>query len=291
MLYMYYLLKKSISKDAYIIIEEPESYISIMSQQKIMDFIAKMINEHRISVVITTHSPHIMKNIRNENTLIVCNLHGNMHIIPGDTADPEKHLGIVNRLKPQKIATLFVEDYVARIFLEIMLKDEAPAIFNQVDIVSVDGESGITKRISFDDSKYMDYKFIGIYDGDMRERLDTSGLKWPYYYLPVVDCVEKEIYDYVYNETNLRKVADILSISETAFAINISKYIGEDHHDWFLDICKEMNVEHKDFIKAFYSQWKNENNELISEFIQFIIKVINNENIIESSHTLVGASQ
>lgn len=288
LLYMYYLLKKSVSNDAYIIIEEPESYISIMSQQKLMDFIAKMIYERRISVVITTHSPHILKNIHNENILIVYSKCGNMQIITGDKIDSQTHLGVEKQLKPPKIATLFVEDYAARIFLEIMLKEEVPTIIRQVDIVSVGGESHITKRISFDDSQHMDHKFIGIYDGDMRERLDTKDLKWPHLYLPVINCVETEIYEYVSVEANLNKVIEALPINEGIYAV-ISKHEGEDYHDWFLNICNEINVEYKDFIRAFYSVWKNENSKIIEEFVQSIIGVILGENVLEASRPLAIA--
>lgn len=277
-LYMYYILKKSISKDTFVIIEEPESYISISSQQRFMDFIAERISTHRISVVLTTHSPYILRNIRNENTLLVSNIRGKMHItLLGDDIDAESHLGLKKNTRHQKIATIFVEDYLARIFLETLLNEEAPILTNQVDIVSVNGENQITKRISFDDSKYMSYKFIGIYDGDMREKLDIHNLKWPHNFLPVKSCVEKEIFDYIYNDTNLSKVIENLSLNQNVFYTIIAEHEGEDCHDWFSNICMDANIEQSSFIKAFYLEWKNENSESISQFINFILVTITGE--------------
>ncbi len=57
--------------------------------------------------------------------------------------------------------------------------------------------------------------------------------------------------------------------------LSLSKRTGEDHHDWFLDMCKDIEIEPNNFIKAFYDIWKNDNYEIIESFINELDKIIN----------------
>ena len=52
--YMYYILEK-LDNNTILIIEEPESYISVLSQRHFMNYLAKIISDKKISVVITSH--------------------------------------------------------------------------------------------------------------------------------------------------------------------------------------------------------------------------------------------
>lgn len=277
LLYMYYILKKRINKDSLVIIEEPESYISVKSQKEFMNVIAQCIKEKGISVIITTHSPHILENIKQENILIVSNWKGEMRICnASDDLKAAEHLGLKNVMQQNITTTIFVEDYAARLFLDILLREELPpASANQVDIVSVGGESDISERLSFDDSKYMSHHFAGVYDADMKGKLVTTDLKWPHLFLPIEECVEKEMNDYLdESEDNVSVIAKHLNVCEESLFLALNEHEGKDHHDWFLDICKTIGCEHADFIKAFYQVWKNENTETISKFANEISDII-----------------
>ena len=116
--YVFYMLE-TIAKESIIIIEEPESYISVLSQRKLIDYIAKVIKEKRISVIITTHSPHILRRIKPDHIRILFNNSGNIDLrVPSDIEDARRHLGIeYNPIEyGRSIATVFVEDAIARLF-------------------------------------------------------------------------------------------------------------------------------------------------------------------------------
>lgn len=149
---------------------------------------------------MTTHSPHILKRIRADHVRIISNRTGKteMHI-PSKIEDAKQHLGIEYHKTDSNIATLFVEDNIARMFVCQILKEENPLLENIVDVIYVGGHTKITARLSFDDSKYMSHRLIGIYDDDVKEKEDfkSEELKWPYLFLPVEDCVEKEIMNFL----------------------------------------------------------------------------------------------
>lgn len=155
------IFSKNLIINTILIIEEPESYISVLSQRHFMNYLAKIISDKKISVVITSHSPHIINMVRKDNIRLLIKLNGELVIYtPGEQNEAESVLGIeykkIENIIECKntIATIFVEDYAARVFLEILLDIELPYIKNNVDIVSVGGDSFVTERLTFDDSEY-----------------------------------------------------------------------------------------------------------------------------------------
>lgn len=207
LLYLYYILSQ-VKENSILIIEEPESYISIHSQKKLLNYIAKIISERKVSVILTTHSPFTLSQIRPDNIRMITNRFGKMQIdIPNKSDVADKLLGMEYKIyekiinNENKIATLFVEDCAARLFLASVLRNEASELYNKVDIVSLNGESDITTILKFDVGKYMSHTIVGVYDGDMlpkesSEKIDKKA-KLPYCFLPIDECVEIEMKKFV----------------------------------------------------------------------------------------------
>lgn len=284
-LYIYYMLKK-IEKHSILIIEEPESYISVLSQQRIVDYLAEIISDKRISVIITTHSPHIIKRVRSENIRIISNKSGMTSIFtPKSIEEAKAYLGIEYRTLESNIATLFVEDNIAKLFLKRILKEEASLLENSIDIVYTGGHTNITARLSFDDSKYMSHRFLGIYDDDVKEKVDfkSEKIKWPYLFLPVKDCVEKEIMNFLSEEQIETALCSKLGIPCQTFAAVLSKREGEDPHDWFMDICNDLEIQYEAFIKEFYVLWKETHENEIDLFISDLSKHLFGEDVGKAS--------
>jgi predicted ATPase len=278
-LYVFYILE-AIKENSILIIEEPESYISVLSQQRLADYIAKIISEKKISVIITTHSPHILKRISADHVRIISNRAGRIEmLIPRDIKEAKQHLGIEYYKTESNIATLFVEDNIARIFVNSILKEEDPLLENSVDIVYAGGHANITARLMFDDREYMSHRFVGIYDDDVKEKEDfkSDDLKWPYLFLPVKDCVEKEIQLFLSKKCNEEKLCNKLGVSTSTFSFVLSKREGEDHHDWFMNICKDLDIKYEVFVDAFYGIWKETHMEIISSFVSNLTEYLLDE--------------
>lgn len=287
LLYIYYLLDK-VEKNSILIIEEPESFISVLSQIHLINHLSKVIAEKRITVIISSHSPYILESIRENHIRIISNFHNSINIFsPDQKEEAQKVLGFEYK-KIEKIfeihnkkATVFVEDYAARVFLEHLICEESPYIYKNTDIISVDGESSITARLRFDDSKFMSHRLIGIYDGDMRGKFETDGIPeqiyWPYLFLPVNECIEKEIISFLGSESNQKEFCSSLNLNYPLFISIMSKHAGKDHHDWVLDVAKDINITLEGIIKAFYSIWKKEKEDSISSFIDSIERILSEE--------------
>ena len=273
--YLYYTLE-NIPEDSIVIIEEPETFISVLSQIHLIQYVLKVISQKRISVIISTHSPHIARNIRHDNIRSIVKIEDYFRIHkPSATEEIPAFLGVeYNKIVSCdcKTATIFVEDYAARIFLECILKTELPYIYKKVDIVSVNGEAEITNRLSFNDKEYMSHKFIGIYDGDMKEKFEKDKIiekiYWQHLFLPLEECIEKEMIHFLRDGDKMLSLCSQLNISPD-FGLSIfSKYIGEDHHDWFLNVSRDLSKTNIEFMEAFYHIWKQSNNDNIRAFTE-----------------------
>lgn len=270
LLYLFWCIK-SADKDTLLIIEEPETYISIFSQIHFADYIGKILAEDGIKVILTTHSPYILRNIKNENIRIVSRMGNNVSIImPDNDITVEGILGI----SPNCLGTLFVEDRVAADFLTVILEDKAPWILKQYSIDIVDGESAISERLKFPKSNNIHYSFIGIYDGDMRNSLtNRNELNWSYCFLPGENASEENFRESIRAPEKLEKLCATLEKDSQKVIAFLATIEGLDCHDWFLELRKHLSVEGRVLVNAFYSTVMNEDPS-IEEFISALQRAI-----------------
>ena len=252
--YLFWCLKKS-KRGTILIIEEPETYVSIISQQNFIDLLAKYIDNNNLSVILTTHSPYILNRIKNENIRLVSRV-GNMVAIntPGSNVDAELILGLQNHY----LGTFFVEDRVASDFLSILLEDKAPFYLKTFTIeIAEGGHSAITNRLTFPCSDKIKYKFIGVYDGDAREEIKPSKIQWKYCFLPGKKALEECFRDYILKEDNLKKFCDIIQKDEGELLTILSPIQGADCHDWFEELRKSLATDGKMLVRSFYEAMKD----------------------------------
>lgn len=274
LLYLFWCIK-SLNRDTILIVEEPETFISIFSQMHFADYIGKMMAENGVNVILTTHSPYILKNIKNENIRVVSRVGKNVSITsPDGDFTVEKALGI----KQSYFGTFFVEDKVASNLLTVILEDKAPWLLQQYAIDIVDGESAISERLKFPKSKNIYYNFIGIYDGDMRNTLEnTSKFNWKYCFLPGEHAVEEIFREYLRDPNNLDKLCDALGKEKDKVIAFLATIDGRDYHDWFLDFCKHLHLDTHILISVFYSVLMNEDPS-IDAFVCELQKVVDEDN-------------
>ena len=231
LLYLFWCIK-STDKDTLLIIEEPETYISIFSQTHFADYIGKILAEDGVKVILTTHSPYILRNIKNENIRIVSRVGNNVSIImPDSDITVEGALGISQNC----LGTFFVEDRVAADFLTVILEDKAPWILKQYTIDIVDGESAISERLKFPKSNNIHYSFVGIYDGDMRDSLSNKDeLNWGYCFLPGKNAAEENFRECIRIPQKLEKLCAVLGKDQQKVIAFLATIEGLDCHAWFL---------------------------------------------------------
>lgn len=247
------------------LIEEPETFVGIRSQEKLMNHLAKKASKNGITFIVTTHSPYIVRNIGRQNITVISR-YGNCV----DICNPNNNTDILNDLglETKKKGTIFVEDNVARLFLTTIISRYDPNILKKYNIEFVGGETHITERLNFPYSQFIDYEFIGLYDGDMNGKIDKceKDKVWKYDFLPTIEAVEVE-----FRNTIIQKIdnlAETLNKNKSDLIRTLAKIEGENHHDWYTLFSKEIGVSLEVLTETLFNIWIGENDrkEKVKEF-------------------------
>lgn len=257
-----------INNSGIILIEEPETFISIKSQQKLMNFIAEKAGEVGITVIIASHSPYIIRNIKRENIIIISRYQNDVSIIKSPVSEALSSLG----LESPKKGIIYVEDIVAEKLLETIIAKDYPHILRDYNIEEVNGHGGITSRLKYPKTSKFTYKILGIYDGDMKEEIKKvkEYLNWNYNFLPVEPSLEEKYIYYI--RKNLPYFCDILDIDRGRFIHILSEIEGLDHHDWLINFSRKTGKSLSTLIEVFYEVWKHdpENEQNLNSFMDFL---------------------
>lgn len=248
LLYLFWCINRA-EKGTILLIEEPETFIGIASQCNFANFLAQNIVTNDVQVILTTHSPYILKNIKNESVRVVSRYRNQVTInTPPDELSVEQFLGIDYQQK----GIFFVEDRVAADLLTIIINDRLPYLLKEFDIESVAGEGNITTRLKFPHSDKMRYQFVGVYDGDMRNQLDTEGINWKYCFLPGDDAPETMFHKFLNDKESIQRFSQCIDKPTETVLMVLSMCQGYDPHDWFEEIRKKIAIDGKFLVEAFY---------------------------------------
>ena len=270
LLFLFWCINR-VEKDTLLLIEEPETYISIKSQIAFSNYLGTQMAEKGIKVILTTHSPYILNNIKNENVRIVSRVGNNTTITTPDENLPAESILGLNR---EYVGTFFVEDRVAADLLAVILEDKAPYLLKKYTIdIATGGETAISERLHFPNSKKIRYNFVGVYDGDMRTRLDTADLRWKWCFLPGDVAAEETFRSYFHNPDVLSKIGCYLGKDENHLITILSTIDGADCHDWFEELRKHLSVDRRTLVAAFYQVAMRDNRE-IDQFIAELLKCL-----------------
>ncbi|MEZ2718013.1 ATP-dependent nuclease [Niallia circulans] len=270
-LFYIYWLFKSISKSGIILIEEPEVFISVNSQINLMNFIANKMNEHKFSVILVTHSPFILQNISPERMIILQNYLDSIDIVnPGYKEDILEDLGLTINRK----GIFIFEDALALEFFKCICKRHAQYFLKYYRLEKTSGYSEITKIISIPRLKQMDYKIIGVYDGDIKTsgKVQFNTLNWGYVFLPGETSLEEEFQKLT--RSHFKELSLKLSLREQELRILLAKVQGMEYHDWLIELS---NKTHRDFsavVDIFYNLWEEENLDKIEEFLSNVTEAM-----------------
>ena len=169
-----------------------------------------------------------------------------------DAFSAENILGMSSANK----GTFFVEDRVAADFLAVCLEDCAPILLREYTIDIVGGEAEISNRLKFPHSEKIKYNFVGIYDGDMRNKLDKTGLFWKYCFLPGEKPLEMLFQHFAEQQAGMEWLSSFLNVSQSTIFAYIGSLTGTDYHDWFEELRKLLGTDGKALVRAFYAGMK-----------------------------------
>lgn len=277
--WIFYIWWRIYSSDSNVIglIEEPETFISITSQRRIMNFLAESSVKKNISFVITTHSPFIVEKVSENKIRLISRYNDTVSIIKGDdNLDYMKALGL--SMKKEK-GVLFVEDELALVLLKTILKSYSKELLELYSMEYLDGHGDINKSLKNLKnlySKKMNYKFVGLYDGDMREDYGSwGGDGWRFDYLPSKKPFENVAIDIISNQKNREIILKEFNIKKNEFIVILENLNGQDYHDWVNKFVKLTNSSLDKVVEKVFNIWiedteaKNE----VEDFVKMIQQI------------------
>lgn len=229
------------SKNSIVLVEEPETYLSPRSQELLLNVLAKTAFDKRLWVIITTHSPRVLKNIPNEHIRLLTPVKKTVDVIT-PTMDSEYliYLGI----RIHKTGVLFVEDRAAREYAKCWLGRYIPSLLQEFEIVDVGSREKIIEYVGTFPT-IGKFKVVGLFDGDQRGKV-TEKFKWPYSFLPGNDSIEEQFIELA--KSNREELALLLGRDINIINITFVSLEGCDPHDWLIDFPRLIGVGYDQFI-------------------------------------------
>lgn len=259
-----------------LLLEEPENFISIISQTRIMNWLTMVLREKKASAIIVTHSPIILKNIPLENIkLITREPSYNLSLsCPTSISDIYRNLSYTgtfihheeeNKIEVEKLL-LLVEDKVAHYYLEqLLISFESQITFVPYKIISTNGWTSIDNTLSQSWTKFLG-RIIAVFDGDIKTESKLRGNKnYSYTFFPFDLSIEEEFINYIKKDSVSFSTA--LNRNENEIISIRQKLIGEDPHDYLELFIKEINLPMSDVINILVDMHIKDSPDIFKNFI------------------------
>lgn len=265
---------RTIEKNSVLVLEEPEAHVSPRSQRALMDILAKACDEKGLSIILTTHSPAIIANLPNRNIVLISkSAHGTTTSIGPTKTQVNDLLGATT----QKRALVLVEDRAAHQFTIALLGETNLDVLSQVEVVQAGSAAKIDSVLSaLPLSKHGWLNVIGVYDGDMRARVDPRHFNWPHLFLPGEVSPEHVLRDSLISRQDGQELlAAELHRTRDAVGVALDAVDGLDAHDWFTQLPVSLGCDHPALMAALIRIWLRDNEQTANAFVQSIVEAMN----------------
>jgi predicted ATPase len=245
-----------VKKNAIVVIEEPETYVSSRSQDALMDLVAKACDERGLCVVVTTHSPVVIRRLPNAHVVMVAADGAKSMIIP----EPRDHqiASILGGGVSYK-NLLLTEDQCGKAFALALCEFLDPDLRRQVVAVATGGDSRTDTVLStLPKPDKWSSKIVGIYDGDVRQSARPN-LHWPIVFLPGNVAPEILLRDAVVDAEGRQQLALTLDITQANVAVAWQAATGLDHHDWHEEFARALGPDKATVTRALSKVWLSRN--------------------------------
>lgn len=276
LLYYFWIIdyiKKS-EKHCLLIIEEPESFLPPLIQKRLCDVLAMTLSTKGTTCLLTTHSEHILKKIPNSHIHIMCSVMNKIMFFNASMhSDKMDLLG----LTPQQKGFIFYEDSAALIFTKALIKSSSSFSLDCFIYYCSGSDGDVLKDLQRFPTSIPNFKFIAIFDGDCRVRMRRELEKNEnYIFLPSNLSPEEHIISYL-KTVEINTIASFINKTTESIAIAFEIAAGLDHHDYFLEIARNLNISYEDLFTKLCELWIGDpkNAKEIDSFTMTLEKLTN----------------
>ncbi|MBE2171737.1 ATP-binding protein [Acinetobacter oleivorans] len=269
MLYFYWMIQyiSSLEKNILIIIEEPESFISPLLQTRFVNILVKYIFEKNINCIMSTHSDYILNRVP-ASSLKKLHYSPSLNLYKFTVI---KNLDILSTLglSPIKKGVLFFEDEAAEIFLKQLIAEKSLNAVENFYFHCSGDDSHIILHINEMPKQLTNFKFVGVFDGDARNKVPNLLKDNPIHiFLPTNNAPEKIIIDYLV-VCDFEIIDSFLHLENGKFEEAFQTATGADHHELFKDIARILSMDYQQLFKQLCQIWiKDESSR--TEVLTFI---------------------
>lgn len=239
-------------KSGVVVIEEPETNVSSRSQDALMDMVAKECDERGLCVILTTHSPVVIRRLPNAHVVMLATEGTNSMLIPGPC---DHQLASILGGGASYENLLLTEDQCGKTFALTLCELLDPDLRRQVVAVVMGGDSRTdTVLKALPRPERWSTKIVGIYDGDVRGA-PRGELHWPIVFLPGNLAPEQVLRDAVMDAEGRQQLAAALDVSLANVAVALQAAAGRDHHDWHEEVARALGPDKLTVTRALSKVW------------------------------------
>lgn len=241
---------KRAKKDAIILIDEPETYISPAAQNGMMNFFARCSLEKKLSIVLCTHSPAFIKNLEADNFIMMYQSNDGSKFAGRQLFENFLQQIGIERYKNN---VLLVEDRFSREFCSFLLQRGTLDLLQRTAVLDVGGTAKLSTLLDFFPHRNAPIRIVGAYDGDQRSKVTEKPDAWPSAFLPGNVQFEIELRDLVARDPSgaarcLGRDTDVVEIANGSL-------MGGDPHDWPFQLAERLSMSYEILLRALFTAW------------------------------------
>jgi len=258
-LFLWWMLD-SAENGSIFLIEEPETFLSPLNQERLLSYLVTKIAKKKLCVVITSHSGNLLHNMPNGSVRFLERDKGGSVLV--EKPDPTFLQSVGIYLKPDIF--VFVEDNVAKIIGRLILERFDPTLARRCQLEPVGGEALITRSLTASMPNKFGLRFVGWYDGDQEGKIPANVQAFAAL-LPGSEAIE----------TVLRKatIADPDTIGVILGSDRVRQVLqsleGEDAHDWLWRFSAAIGRDPESVLSSMFYLWLRESANLTAAQARF----------------------
>lgn len=254
LLYFFWLIEhiKKSKLPCFLLVEEPESFLPPLVQDRFCDVLAMTSSTQGAAILISTHSEHILKKIPRSHIHIMRKLNGDIKFL--SATSNVKQMSVLGLMSPKK-GIILHEDHAANLFIRSFIKASSILVTDSFFYHNSGSEGDIVKDLSRFPVDLHEFHILGIFDGDCRGKLGDQLTKYKnYLFLPADKTPEELLIDFL-KCADMSTVAMHLGTSTEALLAAIDVAAGADHHDYFHELAKTIEISYDTVFSRLCDLW------------------------------------
>lgn len=239
-------------RNCLLIIEEPESFLPPLIQNRLCDVLAMVLAVKGIACLISTHSEHVLRKIPRDHIHVMSRVMGKVHFF--NAASHFEQMSVLGLTAPKK-AMIFYEDKAAFLFFCALLKFSSLYVKDSFYYHCSGSEGDVLTDLKRFPSGLSGFSFVAMFDGDSRVNMSDKLVGFNnYIFLPSKLSPEEALIAYI-EDLGVEALAGHLGKSVEDINVAIDVAAGLDHHDYFMDISRTLKLSYDDLFARICDLW------------------------------------